>query len=263
MKKMKLLPRHSLENVEAFRNLRKQWPEQLMRGLFYAEGEQIFVRLLESQLEIVSVLLTPDLFALHRRELEGRSCSVVVAEKSWIESNTMQKLNQGILAIARIPEQFALTSLEKLNRFCIVALNGLDHAVNVGTIFRSCAAFGITAAITESHFIHPYSWRAVRASLGGVFQVPFFTSSNFCYSLEFLKNLGTTLIAADPSSHVLLPEMKLPEKICLILGNEHQGISPNVLSLNPDRVAIQMSGKMDSLNVAAASAIFLYHFCRR
>jgi TrmH family RNA methyltransferase len=259
---MRLLPVHSPENLEAFRNLRKQWPVQLKRGCFYAEGEQVFARLLESPLEILSVLLTPELFELHGSGLENKSCSVAIAEKSWIEATTMQKLNQGILAIARIPEPFALSSLEKLKRFCVVALNGLDHAVNVGTILRSCAAFGVTAVITESGFIHPYSWRVVRASLGGVFHIPFFVSSHFCDSLNFLRDLGTTLIAADPPSQTLISKSKLPEKICLILGNEHQGISPEVLSLNTERVAIPMSGKMDSLNVAAASTVFLYEIMR-
>ena len=253
---MKILPVHSPENLEVFRNLRKQWPDQLKRGFFYAEGEQVFARLLESQLEILSVLLTPELFELHGRELENKSCSVAITEKSWIESTTMQKLNQGILALARIPKPFELFSLQGQARFCIVALDGLDHAVNVGTIFRTCAAFGVNAVITTS--VHPYSWRVVRASLGGVFKVPYIMSEDLFETLKFLKNLGTTLIAADPSSQSLLSEKKIPEKICLILGNEHKGISSKVLSLNPERVTIPMSGKMDSLNVAAASAIFLY-----
>ena len=159
---------HSPENLEVFQNLRKQWPKQLESGFFYTEGEQVFARLLEYQLGILSVLLTPELFELHSKGLENKSCSVAIAEKIWIEATTMQKLNQGILALARIPEPFDLFYLQRLARFCIVALDGLDHAVNVGTIFRTCAAFGVDAVITTS--VHPYSWRVVRASLGSIFK---------------------------------------------------------------------------------------------
>jgi len=253
---MKMIPSHSREDVEMFRNLRKQWPEQLKRGLFFAEGEQVFARLLKSKLEIISVLLTAELFQFHREELEATSCKVLITEKSSIETITMQKLNQGVLALARIPEQIELASVERLKHFCIVALDGLDHAVNTGTIFRSCAAFGIHAVITSS--IHPYSWRVIRASLGGVFQVPYILSSDLHNTLSSLKGAGATLIAADPSSQTLLPEKKFPEKICLILGNEHKGISSEVLSLNPERIAIPITGNMDSLNVAAAATILLY-----
>jgi len=258
---MKIVTTHSSEETEVFRNLRKQLPDQLKQGFFYAEGEQVFARLLESQLEIVSVLITPKFFELHRKELEIRSCSVVVAEKSFMESITAQKLNQGIVAFARISSPFELSSLASLSSFCLVALDGLDHAVNIGTIFRNCAVFGVDAVVTTS--IHPYSGRVIRASSGGVFQVPHLVSTNLCDSLKFLKDLGTTLIAADPSSQILVSEKKFPQKICLILGNEHQGISSEISTMAPERIAIPMSGKMDSLNVAAASAIFLYEIRRQ
>jgi tRNA G18 (ribose-2'-O)-methylase SpoU len=253
---MRIVAGNSSNDIDRFRNLRKQWPVQLKQGFFYAEGEQVFERLLESQLEIVSVLLTRELFEIHHEALQNNSCAVVLAEKSWIETTTMQKLNQGIIAFARIPEPFELVSFQSQNRFCVVALDGLDHAVNIGTIFRSCAAFGVDAVITTT--LHPFSWRVVRASLGGVFQVPYLITSSIYDSLKFLKDVGTVLIAADPSSRSMLTQKKFGEKVCLILGNEHKGISSQVLKLDPQRIAIPMSRKIDSLNVSAASAIFLY-----
>jgi|GEM_PF-2933315 len=248
--------------VECFRDIRRQWRDQCKRGFFYAEGEQIFLRLLQSEIKIVSVLLTHDFLEKYLSRLEGRVSSVFVAEKSWMEENTQQKLNQGVLGFARIPEPQPLSHWFQSDRCCIVALNGIDHAVNVGAILRNCAAFDVSAVIADADTVHPYCWRAVKASLGGVLQVPVYRTTDFCDTLKSLQNSGVSLIAADPAGATALSELQIPPKICVILGNEHRGISLSVLSLAPRPVAVPLSAKVDSLNVAVASAVFLYEIRR-
>lgn len=246
------------EQIACFREIRKQWRAQLESNFFYAEGEQVFARLLKSNLEIRSVLLTPEFLKKYRSSLEPRTQTVWVAEKSWIEQNTWQKLNQGILALARIPDRLPLSNFVQKDLCRFVALNGIDHAVNVGSIFRNCAAFSVDAVIVDSETAHPYCWRAVKASLGAVFQVPVLVTADLCIELKFLQKSGMSLIAADPAGSITLSEIGSPDKICAIFGNEHRGISGKVLSLAQQHVSIPVSAKVDSLNVAAASAVFLY-----
>jgi tRNA G18 (ribose-2'-O)-methylase SpoU len=171
-------------------------------------------------------------------------------------------MNQGVIAFARIPDQRPLQEVVNQERFCVVALNGIDHAVNVGSILRNCAAFNVSAVILDAVTVHPYCWRSVQASVGGVFQVPFYVASDLALLLKRIRGEGAMLVAADPSGGMVLADLKIPEKVCLILGNEHRGISTNILSLRPERTVIPIE-KVDSLNVAAASAIFLHEISLR
>ncbi|MCI0414602.1 RNA methyltransferase [bacterium] len=248
--------------VQAFSNISRQWRKQFEAGSFYAEGEQVVSRLLQSELSILTMLITEKHFEQWKPLIQRRQkdeTTIWIAEKKWTEENTGQKLNQPCLALAKIPPDASLEHLIRKDSCCLVALDGIDHAVNVGAIVRNCAAFGVIGLLVDETSVHPYSWRAVRTSLGSVFQVPVAASNSLSETLRLLQNqYQITLIAADPEGSVRLSDLDFSKNSCFIFGNEHRGISKKILSLAPVRVAIPLSGKVDSLNVAAASAIFLY-----
>jgi tRNA G18 (ribose-2'-O)-methylase SpoU len=246
------------DQLQEFYNIARQWRKQFTSGRFYAEGEQVVFRLLQSGLSILAMLLTENHFERWKELIEKKEGIVWIAEKKWMEENTGQKLNQPCLALARIPSSARLENLIREDPCCLVALDGIDHAVNVGSIVRNCAAFGITGLLVDQTTIHPYSWRAVRTSLGSVFQLPVVSTGSLPETLTLLQNRQITLIAATPDGSCRLSETVFPKKCCCIFGNEHEGLSKKILSLAPTQVAIPLSGKMDSVNVAAASAIFLY-----
>ncbi len=251
------------QQVQVFQNISRQWRNQLTAGNCYAEGEQVVFRLLQSELPLLSMLITEEYFEHWKPliELRGQNETTVwIAEKRWIEENTGQRLNQPCLALAKIPvSDPLLVSRVSRPRCCFVALDGMHHAVNVGSIVRNCVAFGVTGLLLDETTIHPYSWRAVRTSLGSIFQLPVVTSDSLSEMLRLLqKRNQISLIAADPAGSLQISEMDFSKSYCFIFGNEHQGISKKILSLDPLRVAIPLSGKVDSVNVAAASAIFLY-----
>jgi tRNA G18 (ribose-2'-O)-methylase SpoU len=247
------------DEVHVFCDLRRRSRLELERGNFYAEGEQVLLRLLRSSLPIHSVLTTPEFFE-RWISLFSRKDDVTIwlAGKSWIEHKTGQKWNQPCLAFAKMPDPPPLDQLCTSNA-TFVALDGIDHAVNVGAIVRNCAALGITGLIADKTSVHPYSFRSVRTSLGGIFELPLFMPASLP---EFLNDLrrrfGVNLIAADPHGSVSIAQMDFKRICCLIFGNEHSGITKAVGRLKPERVAIPISGRVDSLNVAAASAIFLH-----
>ena len=247
------------DQVQEFYNIARQWRKQFTTGRFYAEGEQVVFRLLHSELSILSMLLTENHFESWKALIEKKEGTVWIAKKKWMEEKTGQKLNQPCLALARIPSSPRLENLIREDRCHLVALDGIDHAVNVGSIVRNCAAFGITGLLVDQTTIHPYSWRAVRTSLGSVFQVPVMSTDSLPETLRLLQNQHQiSLLAAAPEGSCRLSETIFPKKCCFIFGSEHEGISKKILSLAPTQVAIPLSGKVDSLNVTAASAIFLY-----
>jgi tRNA G18 (ribose-2'-O)-methylase SpoU len=259
---MYILNATSAQQVERFYNIGRQWRKQFRDGKFYAEGEHVVLRLLQSNLTLLSMLLTEEHFEQWKPLIESREdtgLTIWIADKKWIEENTRQRLNQPCLALAKIPQSSSLENIVRQDHCCLVALDGIDHAVNVGSIVRNCAAFGVTGVLVDDSTIHPYSWRAVRSSLGSVFQMPVVSSDSVSESLRLLQNeYQIGLIAADPKGTLRFSEMDFSKNCCFIFGNEHRGISKRILSLAPMRVAIPVSGQVDSVNVAAASAIFLH-----
>ncbi|MGH9857777.1 MAG: TrmH family RNA methyltransferase, partial [Acidobacteriota bacterium] len=141
---------------------------------------------------------------------------------------------------------------------CFVALDGIDHAVNVGSILRNCAAFGVTAVLVDDRSASPYSWRSIRTSLGSVFYVPVSSESSLNEQLHVLQEQNIELIAVDPQASRSLSDFDFTKNCCFIFGSEHAGISADILNLATARIRIHHSIKVDSLNVAAASAIILH-----
>jgi TrmH family RNA methyltransferase len=253
---MRIVENYPPEMLELFQHIERKWRDRLRQGVFYAEGEQVFASLLHSQITISAALITPDLLEKYRSLIEPRDLEAIIADKGTIERFTQRRLNQGVIALARVPEMRRLESIVAEGG-CIVALNGIGHAVNVGSILRNCAAFGASAVIFDEATIHPYCWRAIKASMGGVFHVPIYSAADLLSLLKMLRENGFMLIAADPSGRSIIGKLKSSRGLCLILGNEHGGISTGILDLQPERVAIPMKG-VNSLNVASASAIFLH-----
>jgi len=254
---MQIVENLSQEQLQAFRGIERNWRDLLKKGIFYAEGEQVFTALLRSPVVFSTVLISPGLMAKFRSFMEQRSVQVNVIDKSSMEAITGRRLNQGIVALGKVPEMHQLEFVLNKERCCIVALNGIDHAVNVGSILRNCAAFGIAGVCFDSATIHPYCWRVIKSSIGGVFRLPLYSTSELFMTLKILQNEGFEMIAADPSATMTIRELKRASKVCLIFGNEHDGISPSILDLEVKRVSIPMKN-VDSINVASASAIFLH-----
>jgi tRNA G18 (ribose-2'-O)-methylase SpoU len=262
MVRMKVFEATDPGQVAAFRNMRREWKNHLLQGRFCAEGEQVIVRLLQSPVKVFSLLITPAYLERWRGLIETKDDSepdVWIAEKKWMEESTAQKVNQGCLAIGKVPHPPSLQNLASSGQSsCFIALDGIDHAVNVGSILRNCAAFGVTAVLVDDRSVSPYSWRSIRTSLGSIFHVPVSSESSLTEQLKILQNQNIELIAVDPKGSRSVPDFDFTKNYCFIFGSEHAGISRDVLNLTAARLRIHHSLKVDSLNVAAASAIILH-----
>jgi tRNA G18 (ribose-2'-O)-methylase SpoU len=265
---------HSVTSLELpglapYRTMRRPL-EHFRQNIFVAEGEKVVRRLLASDLRIVSMLLTTQwyekIFPENRLAMNGTSAriqdtTIYIAEKRLLESIVGFNLHQGIMAVAKVPQA---RSLEELTGdlkvpYLLVALEGLVSAENVGVVVRNCAAFGADAIIVGETSSSPYLRRAVRNSMGTVFRLPVVHVEDLARSLGSLSHNGSTMIvAAAPGGNVALHSVDLKGNLCLVLGNEDAGISPGILGLCHARVSIPMAGGVDSLNVASASAVFLY-----
>jgi tRNA G18 (ribose-2'-O)-methylase SpoU len=255
--------------LQPYRTLRRP-VDHIREGIFVAEGEKVVRRLLASPLSVISFLLTDEWYDRLSPELAEHPCSESfvchVGPKPLLESIVGFNLHQGIMAVARVPVEPSLPALlkELPEPWLIVALDGLVNAENVGVVVRNSAAFGASAIIAGPTSSSPYLRRAVRNSMGTVFTMPVIHVTDLPETLRSIHGeSGGDVIGTDLDGELIGPESGMEGNVCLVMGNEGEGITAPVLAACTRRVAIPMSNGTDSLNVASASAVFCYEVRRR
>lgn len=239
------------------------------QGIFVAEGEKVVHRLLDSDFEVLSLLLPEKWYAHYSNLIAQRpepQIDVFIAEKEVLEKLTGYTFFQGVLAVGRVPKVVSLDqvidSAPKPRLF--VALDEISNAPNMGGLIRSCVAFGVDALVVGETCCSPYLRRAVRSSMGTIFKLPIVESMNLRESVGIMKGAGMRTIAAHVrSDQRSVSKVDFTGDSVVVLGNEENGISPSVLELCDEQVAIPMQNEVDSLNVGTAGAIFLYEVSRQ
>jgi tRNA G18 (ribose-2'-O)-methylase SpoU len=209
--------------------------------------------------------------------------TVYLAEKSLLESLVGYSLFQGVLSVGKIPPSASLDEILKKSQQpqLFVAIDGLSNAENLGAVVRNCMAFGVQALLVGETCSSPYLRRSVRNSMGTIFQLPVWEvraanqvaaagrrDAPACFSLaQTLHNLrtrGIRSIAAHPhTDKKVLSQAVFSGDSCVVFGSEGHGNSTEVLAACDECVAIPMANEVDSLNVGAAAAVFLYEANRQ
>jgi len=176
------------------------------------------------------------------------------------------EIYQGVLAIGKIPPPRALEAILTVAphpRF-LVAMDGLANAENVGALMRNCVAFGVAALIAGETCSSLFLRRTVRNSMGALFKLPVLESPNLVQTLGALRARGIRCLAAHPRPDgKSLSQATFTGDCCVVFGSEGHGISKEVLAACDEAVVIPMSNEVDSLNVSAAAAVFLYEVNRQ
>ena len=237
--------------------LNKEFPE---KGMFIAESPKVIERALDAGYEPVSCLM-------ERRHIEGegkqilerlKDVPVFCAEFDVLTQLTGFKLTRGMLcAMKRKP----LPDVKELceNKKRIVILDKVMNPTNVGAIIRSAAALGMDAIVLTPGCSDPLYRRAARVSMGTVFQIEwtFLTED----SLDEIKALGFKTVAMALKDNTLSiddPRLTAEDKLAVIMGTEGDGLSDSTIADCDFTVKIPMYHGVDSLNVAAASAVAFY-----
>jgi tRNA G18 (ribose-2'-O)-methylase SpoU len=251
-----------LPELEPYRTLRRP-EDHWRRRIFVAEGEKVVRRLMQSGLTIISFLMTPQ----WKQQIFPNESSepVYIASKDLLETIVGFPLHQGIMAVAKMPEEGSLAKLLSVRKTPLfVALDGVVNAENVGVAVRNCAAFGADAILTDQTSSSPWLRRSVRNSMGGIFQIATFHVPDLANQLiELKQKYGMRIIAAHPGGDVQLHSTDLTRGIVMVFGNEGYGLSERILKEADSAVSIPMNNKTDSLNVASAVAVFLYEASRQ
>ncbi len=250
-----------------YQTLRRQ-AEQRKEGVFVAEGERVVRRMIESSIEVISLLLPEKWFQVYEPILAKRPemIGVYLMDRKQLESLTNFAYYQGVLGLGRVPREFTLEELIARTPapHFFVAAEGLTKAGNIGTLIRNSAALGVHALISGETCCSPYIRWAVHGSMGGVFKVPVIESKNLVESLKALRALGIQCIAAHPRpGSNSIEKTDFTQNLCLVFGSEGEGLSDAVLAECDTAVEIPMTNGIDSLNIANSAAIFLYEVGRQ
>jgi tRNA G18 (ribose-2'-O)-methylase SpoU len=256
-----------LPELAPYRTMRRHH-DHVQQRIFVAEGDKVVRRLLESRFTVVSALM-PEKWIGHLDPLlraRPEDIPVFIAPKDQLEQIVGFSMYQGVMAVGRFPEPVPLeTILHQAPRpHLLLALEGLTSAENLGVIVRNAAAFGVHALIVGETCSTPYLRRSVRNSMGAIFKLPVVEPPRLVETLRQLRQRGVRCIAADGrSKQTTLSRCHLADDCCIVLGSEGYGLSPAVLEVCDEAVAIPMAHDVDSLNVGNAGAIFLYETNRQ
>ena len=252
--------------------LNKDHPEE---GMFIAESPKVIGRALDAGYEPLSVLVEKKQMEENEEtsqimnRFDDTKVSIFTADFEVLTKLTGFKLTRGMLcAMRRKPLRKFQDLCDGINRIAI--LENVQNPTNVGAIFRSAAALNMEAVLLSQGCSDPLYRRASRVSMGTVFQIPwtFIRDSNKMRCkreviwpkqvIAELKKLGyktAALALTDDSVSIDDSELMKEEKLAVILGNEGEGLKNETIALCDYTVKIPMTHGVDSLNVAAASAV--------
>lgn len=242
------------------------------KGIFIAESPKVITRALDAGYEPLSLLM-------ERRQIEGQARDVIgrcggipvyTADDDLLAGLTGYRLTRGVLCAMRRPR------LPEVEELCaparrVAVLEGIVDATNVGAIFRSAAALGMDAVLLTPTCCDPLCRRAARVSMGAVFQVPWARIGAEAGDwpqpgVTRLQGLGfktAAMALSDTALSIEDPRLAAESKLAVVLGTEGDGLAPRTIAACDYTVRIPMSHGVDSLNVAAASAVAFWQLRTR
>ena len=242
------------------------------KGIFIAESPKVIDRTLDAGYKPVSLLM-------ERKQITGPAAGILsrcgdapvyTADREMLAELTGFELTRGVLCAFRRPAPRPVEELCK-NARRVAVLEGIVDSTNVGAIFRSAAALNMDAVLINPSCCDPLCRRAVRVSMGTVFQVPWGqlgeTPADWPEKgMDILHSLGfktAAMALSDRSVSIDDEQLAKEPKLAIVLGTEGDGLAAGTIASCDYTVKIPMSHGVDSLNVAAASAVAFWQLSRQ
>ena len=242
------------------------------KGIFIAESPKVIDRALDAGYKPVSLLM-------ERKQITGPAAGILsrcgdapvyTADREMLAELTGFELTRGVLCAFHRPAPRPVEELCK-NARRVAVLEGIVDSTNVGAIFRSAAALSMDAVLINPSCCDPLCRRAVRVSMGTVFQVPWGqlgeTPADWPEKgMDILHSLGfktAAMALSDRSVSIDDEQLAKEPKLAIVLGTEGDGLAAGTIASCDYTVKIPMSHGVDSLNVAAASAVAFWQLGRQ
>lgn len=232
------------------------------RGLYIAEGEKVVRRAVTAGHRPRSFLLAPRWADTLSDVLERSDAPCFVLDEKSIEQVTGFHVHRGALAAMDRPEPRSPSSVLAQAQRVVVAEDLVDHT-NIGALMRNVAALGFDAVLLSPRCADPLYRRSVKVAMGAVFSLPYARIDDWYAAPDLLRAHGFTSYAMTLADDAVPLDEVRPEpgeKVALIVGSEGPGLTEHWQRAADRRVVIPMAAGIDSLNVAASTAVACWHF---
>jgi TrmH family RNA methyltransferase len=246
--------------VKEFRDLaRGGGPSMLLDG-WHLLGEAVTARVVVETIAICDPPTSREQSLIDRLQRDGAR----VVEVSGTVLNALSPVSSptGVVASARIPSVAASSVLSPAPAL-VLAATALQDPGNAGAIIRSAAAAGATGVVLDEQSADPWSWKALRASMGSAFHVPVVRGPALAALIADWRNAGLRIVATVPRGGTSIYDVDFRAPVAVLLGGEGSGLPDEMASAADVRVSIPMHGAIESLNAAVAAAVVLYEARRQ
>ncbi|MBE5802011.1 MAG: RNA methyltransferase [Clostridiales bacterium] len=253
----------SLKNpvVQAARALQTA-KERARQGAFLCDGEHMVTEALSVCPGRVRILFVDkdcvERFAalLHKAPVDAQ---VYAVPESVMEAISQVKTPQGIAAVVALPESVPLDHQQGR----LMLLENVQDPGNVGTILRTLDAAGFAGCILTPGCADPYAPKALRATMGSALRIPITFADSAAQAVKTLNQRGYATIAASLDGQPFYEREALGESVCVLIGNEGQGLTPEAQAACSHRYKLPMRGGAESLNAGIAAAVMMYDLMNR
>ncbi len=242
--------------------------KEVEKGIFLAESPKVITVALDMGYEPLSMLM-------EQRHVEGQAKDIIArcgdipvyyGKGEMLQQLTGFQVTRGILCAMRRPLAADMETVAK-NATRLVVLDGIVDSTNIGAIFRAAAALGMDGVLVTPTCCDPFCRRAVRVSMGTVFQIPWAPMMALGQGgAEQLSQMGFQTVAMALSENAISLEdsrLKSAEKLAIVMGTEGDGLPQDTIDSCHYTVKIPMAHGVDSLNVASASAVAFWQLGNR
>jgi len=238
-------------------------------GLIFIEGERLVEEALQSQLELIASFHTPDPDPRSEKiiaELQLRNCPVYLTAEPVLATLADTVNTQGLIVLAERPAFTAeqLFSPPMLNdKILIVCLEAVQDPGNFGTIVRTAEAAGATGVLATKGSVDPFAPKTLRSSMGSAFRLPVAEKVDPGVMFALARAAGIKVVSASADAEIIYSDYDWLQPTLVIFGNEGRGVGEELSERCDARLRIPLCAPVESINVAAAAAVFLFEAARQ
>ncbi|MBP1930338.1 TrmH family RNA methyltransferase [Ammoniphilus resinae] len=256
-----------MEFIQSIQNSKvKQWAKLISKKgreqehAFLVEGEHLVEEAMKAEELIQCLIIQETMQEKYQGWIdECRAPSYLVSEQVMNKLSETQT-PQGICAVVQI-NKHSLSELTE-GRPILLALDGLQDPGNLGTIIRTADAAGIDGVILGKGTVDLYNGKVIRSTMGSIFHLPIF-QLDLTVEIPRLKEKGFRIVSTSLEGAVAYDEPQYADAVVIVIGNEANGVSQEILQCSTTKVKIPLYGQAESLNAAVAAGIILYEAARQ
>lgn len=248
-----------IKEIISLQRKKNRWKSKkfLIEGIKFL-NEAIKYKAHISKIVFTDALCDSELGKELHKEIINNNDTIYVPNELFNKISNVEN-TQGILGIIEFKNR---ETSDLLNKGILFYLDGLQDPGNMGTIIRSADAFGIRGLIIGKNCVDPYNPKVVRATMGSIFRVPlYFETGEKPFSSHTLRNRRIVVTSLNDSKPI--NNFQFNENDIIVIGNEGNGVSSDILDMSDIKILIPMLGDAESLNAGVAASIIMYECSRR